>query len=155
MPMNDFVRWYPSLARIVVGGFWLYFASQKWPPHGVDWMEGLMKSNPAHEPIPGLQQLLQYVVAPNWHFFAVCQGVAETAVALLLLAGLFTRLAAFAGTLLAAELALTVAFQVTDGGFQWLYYLAVLVNFQVLVAGGGPFGLDALRTRRQQLQPSS
>ena len=149
MPMNDFVRWYPSLARIVVGGFWLYFASQKWPPGGVDWMRGVITSNPAHEPIPGLRQLLQYVVAPNWHLFAVLQGVAETTVAVLLIAGIATRLAAAAGTLLALELALTVAVLVTDGGYQWLYYLAVLVNFQVLVAGGGPLSLDALRSRLQ------
>ncbi len=153
MPPSDLLRWYPSLARLVVGGFWLYFATQKWPPRGVDWMEGLIKANPAHEPIPGLRQLLQYVVAPNWHLFAVGQGVAETAVAVLLLAGIATRIAALVGTLLAAELALTVAFLVTDGGFQWLYYLAVLVNFQVLVAGGGPLSLDALRGRLRP-QPS-
>lgn len=147
--MSELRRWYPSLARIVVGGYWLYFASQKWPPRGVDWMKGLITSNPAHEPIPGLHQLLQYVVAPNWHLFAVLQGVAETAVAVLLILGVATRLAALAGTLLAAELALTVAFLVTDGGFQWLYYLAVLVTFQVFVAGAGPLSLDALRSRPQ------
>jgi len=141
------MSYYPSLARMVVGGYWLFFAHQKWPPRGVDWMQGLMRSNPAHEPIPGLRQVLQYVVAPNWHFFAVTQGIAETAVALLLLAGLFTRLAALAGTLLAIELALTVAFDISDGGFQWLYYLAVLVNLQVLLAGSGPFSLDSLLWR--------
>jgi len=149
MPTNNVLRWYPSLARMVVGGYWLYFAYQKWPPHGVDWMRGLMQSNPAHEPIPGLQQILQYLVAPNWHFFAVSQAVAETAVAALLLLGLATRVAALAGTLLAAELALTVAFGVTDTGFQWMYYLAVIVNAQVFVAGGGPFALERLLKRPQ------
>ena len=154
--LGRLLKWYPSLARLVVGGYWLFFASQKWPPHGVDWMQSVITSNPAHEPIPGLQQLLQGVVAPNWHFFAVAQGIAETTVAVLLIAGAATRLAALAGTLLAAELALTVAFQVTDGGFQWLYYLAVLVNFQVLIAGPGPLSLDALLARRRpQPSPSS
>jgi uncharacterized membrane protein YphA (DoxX/SURF4 family) len=154
MPTSELRRWYPSAARIVVGGYWLYFASQKWPPHGVDWMRALITANPAHEPVPGLRQLLQYVVAPNWHLFAVGQGVAETLVAALLLLGLATRLGALLGTLLAAELALTVAFLVTDGGFQWLYYLAVLVNLQVLVAGAGPLSVDAWRARRPQPPPS-
>jgi len=45
------------------------------------------------------------------------------------------------GVLLAANLALTVAFATNDVGFRWLYYLALLVNAQVIVAGAGPFAL--------------
>jgi len=45
------------------------------------------------------------------------------------------------GFLLAANLALTVAFGVNDDGFRWIYYLAVLVNAQVIVSGGGPIAL--------------
>jgi uncharacterized membrane protein YphA (DoxX/SURF4 family) len=135
-------EWWASALRVATGAYWLYFAAQKWPPRGVDWMQSLIQANPKHEPIPGVQQLLQYLVAPNWHFFAVLQGGAETVVGLLLVLGVATRLAAIAGTLLALELALTVAFLVTDGGFQWLYYLAVLLNFQIFVGGGGPASVD-------------
>ena len=144
--------WWARALRLAVGASWLYFASQKWPPRGVGWMQGLITANPAHEPIPGVQQILQYLVAPNWHLFAVLQGTAETAVGVLFVLGVATRLVALAGTLLALELALTVAFLVTDGGFQWLYYLAVLVNFQVFVAGGGPLSVDGWR-RRPRPQP--
>ena len=45
------------------------------------------------------------------------------------------------GFLLAANLALTVAFDVSDDGFRWLYYLAVIVNAQVIVSGPGSIAL--------------
>ncbi len=144
--MSEIVRWWPSALRIVTGGYWLYFGSQKWG--GVDWMRPLMQANPAAEPIPGLKQVLQHVVAPNWHFFAICQGVAETSVGVLLVLGLATRLAAGAATLLALELALTVAFLSGDPALRWLYYLAVLVTAQVVVSGGGPLALERLRSSR-------
>ena len=35
-----------------------------------------------------------------------------------------------------------VAVAVNDGGFRWLYYLAGLVNAQVIVSGAGPFALS-------------
>lgn len=139
-------RWWPSALRFVVGGYWLYFASQKWG--GVDWMRPLMQANPAAEPIPVLKQVLQDVVAPNWHLFAVAQGVAETVVGVLLVLGLLTRPAAGLAALLAGELALTIAWLANDDGFRWLYYLAVLVSVQVLISGPGPFALDRLRGSR-------
>jgi hypothetical protein len=45
------------------------------------------------------------------------------------------------GLLLALNLALTVAFA-ADPGFRFLYYLAVLVNAQVIVSGAGPYALS-------------
>ena len=45
------------------------------------------------------------------------------------------------GLLLAINLALTVAFA-ADPGFRFLYYLAVLVNGQVIVSGPGPYALS-------------
>lgn len=148
--MNDAVaRWWPSALRLGAGLYWLYFASQKWPPRGVDWMRGLVQSNPAAEPIPGLKQFLQYVVAPNWHLFAVLQGTAETVVGGLLILGLGTRWAGLAATALALELATTVAFESPDVGFRWLYYLAVLVSAQVYFSGPGPLSIDALFARRK------
>jgi uncharacterized membrane protein YphA (DoxX/SURF4 family) len=110
---------WPSLLRVVVGLYWLYFASQKW--QGVGWMHG--------------------VIAPNWFPFAVGEGVVETLVAVLLILGLASRWAGILGFLLAVGLALTVAFSVHDDGFRWLYYLAVLVNAQVIASGPGPYAL--------------
>jgi uncharacterized membrane protein YphA (DoxX/SURF4 family) len=130
---------WPSLFRIVVGLYWLYFASQKW--QGVGWMKSLIDSTGRVNPIPGLHELLVSVVAPNWLPFALAQAAGETLVAVLLILGLATRWAGVLGFLLAANLALTVAFLVNDDGFRWLYYLAVLANAQIIVSGPGPLAL--------------
>jgi uncharacterized membrane protein YphA (DoxX/SURF4 family) len=129
--------------RVTTGLFWLYFAQQKW--HGVGWMRDLIVTSPRVNPIPGLREFLAAVVAPNWFPFALAQGAGETAVALLLLLGLATRWAALLGALLALNLSLTVSFLTGDVGLRWLYYLALAVNLQVLVAGGGRLAVDRLR----------
>ncbi|MDQ6917770.1 MAG: DoxX family membrane protein [Candidatus Dormibacteraeota bacterium] len=121
--------------RIVVGIFWLYFASQKWG--GVGWMRPLIQDAPSVNPIPGLHELLAVVVAPNWLLFAVAQAVAETVVGVLLVLGLGTRKVAVLGLLLALNLALVVAFEAHDIGSRWLYYLAVLVNAELIFADEG------------------
>jgi len=131
---------WPSLLRFTVGVYWLYFASTKWT--GLGWMKGLMQSAGAANPIPGLREILINVVAPNWYPFAILQTVGETVVGVLLVVGLATRWAGVLGLLLAANLALVVAFQVNDDGFRWLYYLAVLVNAQVIVSGPGPYAMS-------------
>jgi uncharacterized membrane protein YphA (DoxX/SURF4 family) len=130
---------WPSVVRFVVGLYWLYFASQKW--QGVGWMKPLIESSAHDNPIPGLHEFLVSVVAPNWFVFALAQSVAETVVAVLLILGLGTRWAAVLGLLLAANLALTVAFDVRDDGFRWLYYLAVILNAQVIFSGAGSIAL--------------
>lgn len=121
--------------RIVVAVFWLYFASQKWT--GVGWMKGLIQGAAAVNPIPGLHEFLAVVVAPNWYLAAVGQGIAETAVGVFLLLGLATRKAALVGLLLALNLALVVAWEASDPGFRWLYYLAVIANAELVFAEPG------------------
>ena len=106
--MNELAKYWPSLVRLTVGLYWLYFASQKW--NGVDWMKGVIKGTADANPIPGLHELLENVVVPNWFVFGVAQGIGETLVAVLLIVGLATRWAALLGLLLAANLAFTVAF---------------------------------------------
>jgi len=133
------VQVWPSLFRIVVGLFWLFFASQKW--QGVGWMRPLIESTARANPIPGIHELLVAVVAPNWLPFALGQAAGETVAGIALILGLATRWAGVLGFLLAANLALTVAFATGDVGLRWLYYLAVLVNAQVIVSGAGPLAL--------------
>ncbi|HYL08443.1 MAG TPA: hypothetical protein VEU76_07830, partial [Candidatus Udaeobacter sp.] len=113
--------------------------SQKW--QGVGWMHPVMDATARANPIPGLHELLVTVVAPNWLPFAIVQSIGETVVAILLIVGLASRWAALLGVLLAANLALTVAFAVNDDGFRWIYYLALIANAQVVVSGPGPFAL--------------
>ncbi len=131
---------WPSLFRVVVGIYWLYFASQKW--QGVGWMHGVMVQMAKANPIPGLHEVLVSVVVPSWTVFALAEAVGETVVAVLLILGLATRWVGVLGFLLAAGIALTVAFAVNDDGFRWLYYLGVLVNAQVIVSGPGPIALS-------------
>src|SRR5438477_1229886 len=130
---------WPSLFRVAVGLYWLYFASQKW--QGVGWMKPLIDSTSRANPLPGLHEFLVAVVVPNWLPFALAQAVGETVVAIALILGLATRWAGVLGFLLAANLALTVAFGVNDGGFRWSYCLAVLVNALWMVFGPGPMAL--------------
>ena len=130
---------WPSLFRVAVGLFWLYFASQKW--QGVGWMKPLIEGTAKANPIPGLHEFLVAVVVPNWFPFALGQAAGETVVAILLILGLASRWAGILGLLLAANLALTVAFAVSDDGFRWLYYLAVIANAQVIASGPGPYAL--------------
>ena len=130
---------WPSLFRVVVGIYWLYFASQKW--QGIGWMHPVLVSAARANPIPGLHEFLVSVVVPNWVPFALAQTVAENLTAALLILGLATRWAGVLGFLLAVNLALTVAFALNDDGFRWMYYLAVLANAQVIVSGPGPIAL--------------
>src|ERR1700674_1669665 len=104
-------------------------------------MHSLIDSSARANPIPGLHEFLGSVVAPNWFLFDVGQAVAETGVAVALILGLATRWAGILGLLLAANLALTVAFIANDSGFRGVYYLAVLINAQVVVSGPGPYAL--------------
>lgn len=128
-----------SVFRFTVGVYWLYFASTKW--QGLGWVKGVLQSADAANPIPGLHEFLVQVVSPNWFLFAIAQTAGETLVGVLLVLGLATRWAAVLGFLLAAGLALVVAFAVHDNGFRWLYYLAVLVNGQIIVSGAGPLAI--------------
>ena len=107
-------------------------------------MKPVLDSAAHANPIPGLHELLISLVVPNWVPFALAQTAGETAAAVLLILGLATRWAGVLGLLLAANLALTVAFALNDDGFRWMYYLAVLANAQVIVSGPGPIALGRL-----------
>lgn len=137
--MKSLAEYWRTVFRVVVGVFWLYFASQKW--NGIGWMKGLLQAAPAANPIPGLHEFLLVVVAPNWFWFALLQAAGETIVGVLLLLGIATRKVAVLAFLLSLDLALVVAFETGDSGFRWLYYLAVLVNAELIVAGGGALAL--------------
>jgi uncharacterized membrane protein YphA (DoxX/SURF4 family) len=133
--MTQATQLWHSLFRIGVGAFWLYFASQKW--QGIGWMQPMMEQAARSNPVPGLHELLTQVVAPHWAPFALAQSAGETAVGVLLVAGIATRPAACLGALLGLDLALTVAFLTPDPGLRWLYYLAVLASVEVAVNGSG------------------
>ena len=74
--MSELGKYWPSLLRVTVALYWLYFASQKW--NGIDWMHGLIKATADANPIPGLHEVLEAVVVPNWFVFGLLQGAGET-----------------------------------------------------------------------------
>ena len=132
-----------SAVRLIAGLYWLYFASQKW--QGIGWMQAVMEATAKANPIPGMHQFLSDVVVPNWFVFALAQTIGEHVAAILLILGLATRWAGILGLLLALNLALTVGFAVNDDGFRWLYYLAVVVNAQVIATGAGSIALSRFK----------
>ena len=131
---------FQSVARIGVGLYWLYFASQKWS--GVAWVHPLMVEAAARNPIPGVHELLVQVVTPNWLVFAQGQTIGETVVGALLVVGLATRYAAGLAVLLALGLSLSIAFDIADLGARWLYYLAVFASLAIAVNGSGSLALE-------------
>jgi uncharacterized membrane protein YphA (DoxX/SURF4 family) len=131
-----------AVCRVGVGAYWLYFASQKW--HGVAWVHPLMVTAAARNPIPGVHELLVQVVVPNWQLFAQAQTVGETVVGALLVLGLATRPAAALAVLLSLGLSLSIAFDVSDIGVRWLYYLGVLASLGIAVNGSGWLALEWL-----------
>jgi uncharacterized membrane protein YphA (DoxX/SURF4 family) len=84
------------------------------------------------------------VVSPNWMLFALLQAVGETVCGVLLVLGLGTRLAASLGVVLSLGLSCSVAFLDSDVGLRWLYYLPVLLNLSVAVAGPGAPALERM-----------
>ncbi len=140
MRANDVWR---MLFRVGAGLFWLFFASQKW--QGVGWMRPLIEQSARVNPVPGVHEVLVTVVAPHWQLFAVLQAAGETLAGVLLVLGLATRRAAILGFLLAVNLALTVAFLTGDLGYRWLYYLAVLLNAELVFSDSGALSLGRAR----------
>ena len=98
----------------------------------------------ARNPIPGVHELLVQVVTPNWLVFAQAQTIGETLVGVLLVVGLATRWAAGLAALLALGLSLSIAFDVSDLGARWLYYLAVFASLAIAVGGAGSLALERL-----------
>jgi uncharacterized membrane protein YphA (DoxX/SURF4 family) len=136
---SDLLR---AVCRVGTGVFWLYYAQQKWG--GIDWMRPLIQHSAAVNPLPGIHELMVRVVSPNWTLFALLQAAGETVCGVLLVLGLGTRLAASLGVLLSLGLSTSVAFLDTDVGLRWLYYLPVLLNLSVAVAGAGQPALERM-----------
>jgi uncharacterized membrane protein YphA (DoxX/SURF4 family) len=131
-----------AVCRVGVGVYWLYFASQKWG--GVAWVHPLMVTAAARNPIPGVHELLVQVVVPNWQLFAEAETAGETVVGALLVIGLATRPAAAVAVLLGLGLSLSIAFDISDVGTRWLYYLGVVASLGIAVNGSGSLALERL-----------
>ena len=129
-----------SVFRIGVGFFWLFFAYQSWTGTGPS--PSVVQSGFLTNPVPGIHELLIDVVLPNWTWFSLVQTAGEVIVGVLLILGLFSRIAAIVGTVLALNLALTVAFMEPSVVNRWVYYLLALANVELAFNGPGALSLD-------------
>jgi uncharacterized membrane protein YphA (DoxX/SURF4 family) len=136
------VRFMPRLTelwalavRLSTGFFWLFFASQRW--FNVGWVRDLFTTAAANNYIPLYGDFLRSL-AGDWFILAAVVTAAETAIGLMMVLGVFPRVAGGLGALIAANLLLTFSFcncpwNTADAPTVfWFYFSATLLNLAVL-----------------------
>lgn len=136
--------WY-WLARFLIGAMWWQQSVWKAPPDfsGLHyWMEEMVKW--ASTPLQ--QWFVKDVVLEHYHFFAPQVYILEVLVALSLIIGLFTRLGAVLGALMAINLWLGL--YRSPGEWPWSYFFLIIIQIMFLVQRPGrSLGLDAILLR--------
>ena len=143
------------LARFFIGALWWQQSLWKLPPTYTDnpdgsgglryWMGEMVKWAST-----GLQRhFVKEVVLPHFYFFAPQVYFSEVLIAVTLILGLFSRLGAFIGTLMAINLLLGLYRSPAE--WPWTYFFLIIVQIMLLVQRPGrSLGLDAILLRRQQ-----
>ena len=143
------------LARFFIGGMWWQQSLWKLPPTYTDnpdgsgglryWMGEMVKWAST-----GLQRhFVKEVVLPHFYFFAPQVYFSEVLIAVTLILGLFSRLGAFIGTLMAINLWLGLYRSPAE--WPWTYFFLIIVQIMLLVQRPGrSLGLDAILLRREQ-----
>ena len=98
----------------------------------------------------GLQRhFVKEVVLPHFYFFAPQVYFSEVLIAVTLILGLFSRLGAFIGALMAINLWLGL--YRSSAEWPWTYFFLIIVQIMLLVQRPGrSLGLDAILLRREQ-----
>jgi uncharacterized membrane protein YphA (DoxX/SURF4 family) len=98
----------------------------------------------------GLQRhFVKEVVLPHFYFFAPQVYFSEVLVAFTLILGLFSRLGALVGTLMAINLWLGLYRSPAE--WPWTYFFLIVIQITFLVQRPGrSLGLDAILLRREQ-----
>jgi len=140
---------YFACTRFLLGVMWLQQTFWKLPPTFTDnpdgsgglrqWI-GIMANGAAF----GVHRaLVRDLILPNFHFFAYQVWAGETAVAAMLMLGLFTRLGGLLG--LAMSLNLWLGLYNVPNEWSWSYFFMVLLmGFVIAVRAGRALGADAL-----------
>ena len=143
------------LARFFIGAMWWQQSLWKLPPTYTDnpdgsgglryWMEEMAKWAST-----GLQRhFVRDVVLPQFYFFAHQVYFAEVLIAVTLILGLFSRLGAFLGALMAINLWLGLYRSAAE--WPWTYFFLIIVQIMFLVQRPGrSLGLDAILLRRER-----
>jgi len=143
------------LARFFIGALWWQQSLWKLPPTYTDNPDGsgglrYWMGEMAKWASTGLQrQFVKDVVLPHFYFFAPQVYFSEVLIAFTLILGLFSRLGAFLGALLAINLWLGLYRSPAE--WPWTYFFLIVVQIMLLVQRPGrSLGLDAILVRHGQ-----
>lgn len=118
-----------------MGGYWLFFSSQRWSDRS--WLKDLVNTAAQGNYVPFYGDVLRVFVAPNWEMIALVATVLETGVGLMILFGVFTRIAGVLGAFDNLNLTLTFSFcrcpwaEADLPLVFWFYFAAMLLNVQI------------------------
>lgn len=135
------------LARFSIGAMWWGQTLWKVPPDfgGLRFWVGEIAKFAA---FPWHQDFIRNIVLPHFSLFAPQVYLAEVLVAVSLILGLFSRLGAFVGLLMAVNLWLGLYRDPPE--WPWTYGFLIIVQFLFLMyRPGRSLGLDAILLRRQ------
>ena len=151
------------LARILVGGLWWQQTLWKLPPYYTD-LPGVPDSGLKHWMIEMVNNasfsiqstLVKDIVLAHFNIFAPMVYAVEVFIAVSLILGLFTRLGAALGALMAINLWLGLYRAPYEWPWTYFFLIVLQVTFVVFQAGRS-FGIDAIIVRRVsgQSEPES
>ena len=138
--------------RIVAGLLWLANLEWKRPPHfGKDLGNGLYKyidSGIKHPVFAPYSWFLEHVVLKQYTLFGWITLFTESTLAVLLLLGLFTRLASLVAAGMSVSIFLSVLYYPKSYEWPWSYYLMIAVHLLLFATNAGQhLGLDGVLRR--------
>ncbi|MGH7068199.1 MAG: DoxX family membrane protein [Acetobacteraceae bacterium] len=133
------------LLRVLTGTMWWEQSLWKIPPQ-FDGLIYWMKQEVAHAAVPLQSTLVKVIVLPNIHVFGPVIYTLEALVGVSLIIGLFTRLGAIVGILMALNLWLGL--YSAPGEWPWTYFfLIIIMGLFCIDPPGRVLGWDAVRRR--------
>jgi uncharacterized membrane protein YphA (DoxX/SURF4 family) len=134
------------LLRLIIGVMWWQQSLWKIPPN-YDGLVYWMKQMVDHAAIPLQGALVGQIVVPNIALFGPAVYGAEVAIGVSLMLGLFTRLGAVLGALMALNLWLGL--YSAPGEWPWTYFFLIVIQLLFAIdPPGRSLGADRLLTAR-------
>jgi len=141
------------VSRLIIGAMWWQQSLWKLPPTYTDRPDGTgglrywVEETAKYAAFGVQSSFVKNVVVEHFRFFAPQVYFVEVAIALSLMLGLFTRLGATLGALMAVNLWLGLYRAPYE--WPWTYFFLVVINVTFAVfRAGRSLGLDALLARR-------
>jgi thiosulfate dehydrogenase (quinone) large subunit len=139
-----------GLMRIIVGLLWLANLEWKRPlDFGQDKGNGLYKyvDSAVRRPVFGpFSWFIENVVVKQYRLFGWVTLVVEIALAVCLLLGFHTRLAALIGAVMSINILLSVLNYDKATEWPWSYYLMFAIHLLIFAVGAGRMSIDGLRS---------